>query len=149
MKLLKMVVCILLLISTGCATRTINREQGHAKDIPYTIENCISEFSQGNATNTEKGWRYWHVPKDISPTFNFKISNVGPQSANHAAHTHAEEEIFYILEGTAKFLFNGKTKTVGPKSTMFCPSGIPHGISNVGDKPLTYAVIKANYPKGN
>ena len=112
----------------------------------YTAENCIREFSQEDVKETKKGWQYWHVAKDLSPTFNFKISHVGPQSANHPPHTHPEEEIFYILEGTAKFSFNGETKIVGPKSTMFCPSDIPHGIGNAGDKPLTYAVIKANYP---
>lgn len=149
MKLQRIAACIVLLFGAGCATPTINRQQEPAKDTSYTIENCISEFSPKDATNTEKGWKYWHVPKDLSPTFNFKISNVGPQSANHAAHTHEEEEIFYILEGTAEFSLNGKTRTVGPKSTMFCPSGIPHSIHNVGDKPLTYAVIKANYPTGN
>ena len=95
---------------------------------------------------TKKGWVYWHVPRDLSPGFNFKISNVGPKLANHSAHTHPEEEIFYILEGTAKFSLNGQTKIVGPKSTLFCPSGISHGISNAGDTELTYAVIKANYP---
>ncbi len=127
----------------------MNRQQELAKDTSYTIENCIREFSPEDAIKTEQGWKYWHVSRDLSPTFNFKISNVGPQSANHGAHTHEEEEIFYILEGTAEFSFNGKTRTVGPKSTMFCPSNIPHGIRNVGDKPLTYAVIKENYPRHN
>lgn len=115
--------------------------------VRYTMENCIKEFSMEDTQKTKKGWLYWHVPRNLSPGFNFKISNVGPQSANHGAHTHPEEEIFYILEGTARFSLNGETKIVGPKSTLFCPSGISHGISNAGDTELTYAVIKANYPR--
>jgi len=145
MKLLRIAVCTFLLICTGCSSRINTGKHGAVKVKAYTIENCINEFSQEDVTETKKGWAYWHVPRDLSPTFNFKISHVDPQMANHVAHTHDEEEIFYILEGTAMFSFNGETKTVGPKSTMFCPSGVPHGISNVGDKPLTYAVIKANY----
>jgi len=149
MRFLTIATCILVFFGAGCSAPPVNREQEHATDTFYTIENCITEFSQEDAISTKKGWRYWHVPKELSPTFNFKISNVDPKSANHAAHTHEEEEIFYILEGTAEFLFDGETRTVGPKSTMFCPSGIPHGIRNLGDKPLTYAVIKANYPTEN
>jgi len=133
----------------GSSTVSTAFAKAENNNVSYTIENCISEFSQAKTKKTKKGWQFWHVPKDVSPTFNFKISNVGPQSANHAAHEHVEEEIFYIFEGTAEFSFNGQTKTVGPKSTMFCPSGIPHGIRNAGDKPLTYAVIKANYPAEN
>jgi len=37
--------------------------------------------------------------------------------------------------------------TVGPSATMSCPSEMPHAIRNVGDKPLRYAIIKANYPR--
>ena len=148
MKSLIIIVCTVLLICTGCSGRKSKGKNEIVNVEAYTIENCINEFSQEDAKETKKGWAYWHVPRDISPTFNFKVSHVGPLTANHADHTHEEEEIFYILEGTAAYSFNGGIKIVGPKSTMFCPSGIPHGISNASDKPLTYAVIKANYPKG-
>jgi quercetin dioxygenase-like cupin family protein len=97
-------------------------------------------------TKTARGWEFWFVPTNLSPTFNFKMSYVGPRSANHPPHAHPEEEIYYIFEGKAEFSLDGKTKVVGPDSTMFCPSGVPHGIRNVGDTPLRYAVIKANYP---
>jgi quercetin dioxygenase-like cupin family protein len=142
---------ILLLIAfmAGMLSSRLDIKPAHAAErgMPtYTIENCVSEFSLANVKKNSKGWTFWHVPRELSPTFNFKISHVGPQSANHPPHVHAEEEIFYIIEGTAKFDFNGKTKVVGAKSTMFCPKSIPHGISNAGDKSLTYAVIKANYP---
>jgi mannose-6-phosphate isomerase-like protein (cupin superfamily) len=113
----------------------------------YTIENCVSEFSLEKVKKSSKGWTFWHVPRELSPTFNFKISHVRPQSANHAAHVHTEEEIFYILEGTAAFNLDGKTKIVGAKSTLFCPKDVSHGIRNAGNTPLTYAVIKANYPE--
>lgn len=149
MDLQRIAACIALSFIAGCTAPTTNPQQELAKDKSYTIENCISEFSPEDVIDTENGWKYWHVPRDLSPTFNFKISHVGPSSASHKPHTHAEEEIFYILEGTAEFTLNGKTRTVGPKSTMFCPSNIPHGIRNVGDTPLTYAVIKASYPGHN
>ena len=145
-------IVLLLVFAAGMIVGRLEIKQTHAveKGRPtYTIENCISEFSTDKVKKSSKGWTFWHVPRELSPTFNFKISHVGPQSANHPPHVHAEEEIFYIIEGTAAFDFNGKTKVVGAKSTMFCPRNIPHGISNAGVKPLTYAVIKANYPGRN
>ncbi len=143
-------ILLLLVFAAGMLAGRLEIEPAHAaeKGKPaYTIERCISAFSLEKVKKNSKGWTFWHVPRELSPTFNFKISHVGPQSANHAPHVHAEEEIFYIMKGTAAFNFNGKTKVVGAKSTMFCPKDIPHGISNAGDTPLTYAVIKANYPE--
>jgi len=116
-------------------------------DSMFTVENCVREFSEDKAEKTTQGWQFWSVPTDLSPTFNLKVTQVGPQSANHPPHAHPEEEIYYVLEGKAEFSLDGKSKTVGPNSTMFCPSGMPHGIRNVGDSPLRYAVIKANYPR--
>ena len=113
----------------------------------FTIETCIREFSETAAEKTAQGWQFWFVPTDLSPTFNVKVTQVGPQSANHPPHAHPEEEIYYVLEGRAEFSLQGKTRIVGANSTMFCPPGMPHGIRNVAEAPLRYAVIKANYPK--
>ena len=140
-------VCISALLLGGCRNAAPDKPTPPPKDVVYTIENCISEFSPDDVKKTKKGWSFWHVPKGLSPKFNFKISNVEAKSANHAPHSHPEEEIFYIFEGKAEFFLNGKTRVVGPRSTLFCPSGSMHGIRNVGDTPLTYAVIKANYPQ--
>jgi quercetin dioxygenase-like cupin family protein len=149
MRKLHLPILLLLAFVAGMLVSRLDIRQLHAVEkgeFTYTIDNCVSEFSQAKVKKNSKGWTFWHVPRELSPTFNFKISHVGPQSANHPPHVHAEEEIFYIIEGMARFSFNGKNRVVGAKSTMFCPKNIPHGISNAGDKALSYAVIKANYP---
>lgn len=121
-------------------------EKAEQTERNYSIDECIREFTQDAATKTARGWEFWFVPTRLSPTFNFKMTQVAAKSANHAPHKHPEEEIYFILEGRAEFFLEGKTRTVGANSTMFCPSGSLHGIRNVGDAPLRYAVIKANYP---
>ena len=121
-------------------------EKDGPKAKPYSIEKCVREFSEEAATKTPRGWQFWFVPTDLSPTFNFKMTQVEARSANHAPHQHGEEEIYYVFEGKAEFWLDGETRIVGADSTMFCPSGVPHGIRNIGDTPLRYAVIKANYP---
>ena len=57
--------------------------------------------------------------------------------------THAGDEIFYVLQVTAKFYLNGKTTTGGPNTTFYCPDdGTEHGISNAGNTELKYLVIR-------
>jgi quercetin dioxygenase-like cupin family protein len=134
-------------LAENSASKPRAEKQKVRGDKMFTIETCIREFSEAAAEKTTQGWQFWSVATDLSPTFNLKMTQVGPQSANHPPHAHPEEEIYYVLEGKAEFSLDGKSKTVGPNSTMFCPSRMPHGIRNVGDAPLRYAVIKANYPR--
>jgi quercetin dioxygenase-like cupin family protein len=47
-----------------------------------------------------------------------------------------------VLEGTAEFFLDGKTKVAGANSSFYCPSNVQHGIRNVGDTELKYLVIK-------
>lgn len=70
------------------------------------------------------------------------MSVVAPHSATHAPHKHIEDEFFFVLEGTAEFYLNGKTKVAGQYTSFYCPSNIEHGIKNVGDTELKYLVIK-------
>jgi quercetin dioxygenase-like cupin family protein len=37
---------------------------------------------------------------------------------------------------------DGKTATGGPMTSFYCPSGVKHGIRNIGDTELKYLVIK-------
>jgi quercetin dioxygenase-like cupin family protein len=53
-----------------------------------------------------------------------------------------EDEFFFVIEGTAEFYLDGKTKIVGTLTSLYCPSQVMHGIKNVGDTELKYLVIK-------
>jgi mannose-6-phosphate isomerase-like protein (cupin superfamily) len=70
------------------------------------------------------------------------MSVVAPHKSTHAPHKHIEDEFFFILEGTASFYLDGKTKEVGKYTSLYCPSNVMHGISNAGDTELKYLVIK-------
>lgn len=112
----------------------------------FTIENCVNEFSVEKADETKSGYRYWFADKDFIDGRTLKLSVVKPKQATHPPHTHSEDEFFFILEGKAAFYLDGKTKTVGPYTSLYCPSDVPHGISNAGETELKYLVIK-KYPK--
>jgi quercetin dioxygenase-like cupin family protein len=113
----------------------------------YNIENCINRFNMDKTVKTSVGYQYWFIDQNfLEDGQTVKMSVVGPNQATHAAHTHAGDEIFYVLEGTARFYLNGKTTTGGANTTFYCPENSEHGISNAGDTELKYLVIR-KYPK--
>ena len=150
---LRTVAFLLVVFSVGVGAGYLSHTVAMAKDGAdkpmYSIDNCVSEFSEKRAQKTDQGWRFWFVPSSLSKTLTFKMTEVSAKSANHPPHVHGGEEIIFIFEGTAEFTMKDKTKTVGPNSSMYCPPGVLHGIRNVGDTPLRYAIIKANCPPCN
>jgi len=60
---------------------------------------------------------------------------------SHPPHTHANEEIIVISEGTLEAFQNGKTTRVGPGALLFMGSNQPHNVTNVGDTTAVYHVI--------
>lgn len=108
----------------------------------YTIENCVNHFELDKAVKTKVGYQYWFADKNFTLENTLKMSIVEPGKSTHAPHHHVEEEFFYILEGTAEFFLDGKRVTVGPNTSLYCPSNAEHGISNAGKTELRYLVIK-------
>ena len=108
----------------------------------YSIENCVNEFSPEGIEKTKVGYQYWFADKNFLDGRTIKLSVVGPRMATHKPHKHPEDEFFFVLEGTAEFFLNGKTKIVGPMTSLYCPSFSEHGIKNSGDSELKYLVIK-------
>ena len=108
----------------------------------YTIDNVVNTFDEQQVVPTEVGYQYWFADKAFADGKTLKLSVVGPHKATHAPHVHEEDEFFFVLEGTAEFHLEGETATGGPMTSFYCPSGMKHGIRNVGDTELKYLVIK-------
>ena len=69
------------------------------------------------------------------------ITTLNPHTASHAPHTHPNEEMVIVKEGTLQAHVNGKEIVVGPGSVLFFASLQPHAVQNIGDTPATYFVI--------
>ena len=108
----------------------------------YTIDNCVTPFNINDVDSTKVGWQFWFVDKKFANGFTLKMSHVQKGKATHPPHVHQEDEIFYVVEGTAEFILGDETRTGGPNTSFYCPSNVPHGIRNAGDGDLTYLVIK-------
>jgi mannose-6-phosphate isomerase-like protein (cupin superfamily) len=124
---------ILILFIAGVAT-------GQTKN--FTIDNCVNTFDPSKVESTKVGFQYWFADKSFLDGRTLKMSVVKPREATHAPHRHTEDEFFFVLEGTAEFFLNGKTRTAGPYTSFYCPPNSEHGIRNAGDTELKYLVIK-------
>ncbi|HEX6396147.1 MAG TPA: cupin domain-containing protein [Steroidobacteraceae bacterium] len=69
------------------------------------------------------------------------ITTLNPHTASHKPHTHPNEEMVILKEGTLQAHVNGKEVVIGPGSVLFFASMQPHAVQNVGDTPATYFVI--------
>jgi quercetin dioxygenase-like cupin family protein len=69
------------------------------------------------------------------------ITTLNPRTTSHAPHTHPNEEMVIVREGTLRAHVNGKETIVGPGSVLFFASMQPHAVANVGETPATYFVI--------
>ena len=118
-----------------------------AWDVPSLkadIEQYFNSFSDNKVESADSGWVYWFVREKQTEKLNLKMTYIDKQTELHPPHKHPEREIYYIMEGQAEVFFDGKTKVIGPNSSMFCPPGILHGIKRANDQPLKYLVIKDN-----
>jgi quercetin dioxygenase-like cupin family protein len=140
-KMTSAILVLSLLASFSAAQEAVKDTAPAAKN--YTIENCINQFNKNKSVKTSVGYQYWFIPQDFLPDgLTVKMSVAGPHQATHPPHKHKGDEIFFVLEGTAKFYLNGKTTTGGANTSFYCPDGSEHGISNVGDTELKYLVIR-------
>mgnify|MGYP001821320771 CR=1 FL=1 len=112
------------------------------EDPQYTIANTVNTFDPEMVQESKNGYVYWFADKQLADGKTLKLSVVEPGKGRHEPHEHAEDEFFFVLEGTAEFHLNGETAVGGPMTSFYCPTGSKHGIRKVGDTDLKYLVIK-------
>ena len=74
------------------------------------------------------------------------VTTLKPRTSSHAPHTHPNEELVIVKEGTLQAHVNGREIVLGPGAILFFASMQPHAVQNVGDTPATYHVINWKSP---
>lgn len=75
------------------------------------------------------------------------VTTLRPGTNSHPPHTHPNEELVIIKQGTVEVLNGGEWKRVGPGGVVFNASNSPHALRNVGDEAAVYHVINWKTPK--
>lgn len=71
------------------------------------------------------------------------VSEVGPGTRAHPPHSHAGQEIFYVLSGRGEVLVGEEPHILESGDAIQVECTVEHGIRNVGETPMKYAVIIA------
>jgi uncharacterized cupin superfamily protein len=69
------------------------------------------------------------------------ITALPPGKTTHPPHTHPNEEVIIIREGTVESFQDGVVRRLGPGSIIFQASNVSHNLTNVGDTTAVYHVI--------
>lgn len=59
-------------------------------------------------------------------------------------HLQAQDEVYYILDGTGEMSMNGKTFEVRKGDAILTRPGSSHGLRQVGEKVLTIMIVYRN-----
>jgi XRE family transcriptional regulator, regulator of sulfur utilization len=80
-------------------------------------------------------------PTQTLNNFESHITTVNPGQQAHAPHTHGNEEMLIVKDGTLDVTIKGRTYTAGPGAIIFYESNDLHGTHNSGTVPVTYYVF--------
>jgi quercetin dioxygenase-like cupin family protein len=69
------------------------------------------------------------------------ITTLNAHTASHPPHTHPNEEMVIVKEGTLQAHVNGREIVVPAGGVLFFASMQPHAVQNIGATPATYYVI--------
>ncbi|MGA9120495.1 MAG: cupin domain-containing protein [Bacteroidota bacterium] len=134
---------VLAIVFWGVSSTVAQTVPGSLQTVRHlSIDSCVNQFTPSHVESTKVGYQYWFADKSFLDGRTLKLSVVAPHQATHPPHAHAEDEFFFILEGTAEFFLAGETRVVHPYASCYAPPNIEHGIRNVGDGILKYLVIK-------
>src|SRR5579862_622705 len=111
-----------------------------AADLPATL------YDPGNVRAESHSYGTLKIYCD-GPTAGLQHLVVGsivlkPGEQPHPPHTHVDEELLLVTEGTGQITLNGNPSASGAGALMYVPPNYLHGIKNTGDQPLTFYFIK-------
>lgn len=106
-------------------------------DVPW------KRFERGRFGSEDKDLT-GHVP---AKQLDVSLTRLAPGQVSCPFHFHhAEEELFYVLEGTGTLRYGAERCRVRPGDVIGCATGPDgaHQIINDGDAPLVYLAISTN-----
>jgi mannose-6-phosphate isomerase-like protein (cupin superfamily) len=62
-------------------------------------------------------------------------------------HTHAVDQLFYILSGTMSLEIGGQSHMAGPGTLVFFPTGVPHRNWNSGPEATVHLAVNSPLPE--
>lgn len=106
-------------------------------------------ISNEEANTIKEDWGHIIIYTDETSTNTYGTKNmltakavIKPGMEIHPPHQHTQEEFLYVVEGEGTWSMNGVESPAKAGDLMYAKPWDIHGISNTGDKPLTFFVMK-------
>lgn len=69
------------------------------------------------------------------------VAECPPKNGHLCKHRHAQDEIYYIIEGIGEMSIDGEKSQVKKGSAIYIPGNSEHGISNIGEDTLKWFYV--------
>lgn len=131
-----------MLVATGAVLATC-AVGAVAQTAPAKLGPAVFDWAKMDAKTTDVGAirNLVRQPTATLDELEMHVTTLNPGLASHPPHTHPNEELVIVREGTVEVLNGGTWKRLGPGSVVFNASNSPHALRNVGDTPAIYHVI--------
>lgn len=108
------------------------------------LGNTVFPWEEMQVQKTDLGFRreVFKKPTATLESLSLHITTLNPEIESHGLHRHAEESMFIVKSGVAEVSYEGRSQRLEPGGFSFQAANELHTISNVGDTPVTYHVIK-------
>ncbi len=119
-----------------------------ARSAQPVLTSTIFEWSAMKAEPTEAGEvrRVFRAPTGTLDELECHITTLKAGAGSHPPHTHANEEVLIVREGTVEVFYESTWHRAGPGAVIFLTGTDPHGIRNAGAKPASYHVVAWRSP---
>src|SRR5689334_8186322 len=137
---------IILILSAVFIFSTVNAQMASSPDKPihsdvYSWKNLPVEKKE----NTERR-QIVNGKSAVLPNLEIHASTLQPKSGPQPKHTHTEEILLLVKEGSLKVSLGNQSKTMGPGSVAFAISGDEIGVENMGKTQAAYYIFKMKTP---
>jgi quercetin dioxygenase-like cupin family protein len=136
---------IVVALGAACATFGVGAV---AQTAPAKLGPAVFDWAKMDAKTTDVGAirNLVRQPTATLDELEMHVTTLNPGLASHPPHTHPNEELVIVREGTVEVLNGGTWKRLGPGSVIFNASNSPHALRNVGTTPATYHVVNWKTP---
>lgn len=104
------------------------------------------EASPPTPTDTGAVRRVFRAPTATLDELEYHITTLDPGKSPHPPHTHPNEEIIIVKDGSVDAWVNGAWTPVSTGSLIFFASNVPHTVRNTGTVAATYHVVNWRSP---
>lgn len=93
---------------------------------------------------TERGFSRPIIRKPTSmfSLFDIHATTLNAGQMSHLPHTHRNEEVIILIEGSGDMLINDKTYNASEGEILYVSPNIPHNFTNTGTSPCTYFAVQ-------